>query len=616
MAENIDIVIKAKDETAAGISSAKSELGGLEKAIGGLDAVGGHLKNWGAGLTAAVTLPLAGIAAGAMAVWSEFDAGSDAIVIATGAAGEALEGMEQNVKNLYTTTAGLELGMGDLGAMVGELNTRLGVSGPLVETIGKSIADFARLTGADAVEATKSLTQVVNAWGISNEDVSQTINDLYALTQLTGIGSADLMAQLQSAAPIMAQYGFSFENTAAMIATAHKEGVEWSGVQAAMKMGMAKLTEEGKPLEQAFIDLQRQYSITSDETERLTLLQDVFGSRGAAAMGHFLDGANKMVDGTQDAMGEMGTALADATEGVLDWNDHLALAFNEIKVAAIPLGLALADTLQALMPHFKSLVDWLVSAADWFGNLSPEMQKTIVIALGLAAALGPVLVVLGSIFSAIVTLMPILTAIGGAFAAVAGIISAPVIGIIAVVAAVVAGIVLLYKAWKENWGGIQDKVKDAVKWIGDSISGLWNGITKWFKDGIDSASKMLGDFFKSVIDWFNPLRWIEMGKDLVGGIIEGIKKAASGIFDGLKNAVSGAIDGVKNFLGIRSPSLVAAKEIGLPFAQGIGAGIRSGMPAAMRNVTNNNTWNIELVGGASAGQDVYNTVQLMSALYG
>lgn len=265
-----------------------------------------------------------------------------------------------------------------------------------------------------------------------------------------------------------------------------------------------------------------------------------------------------------------------------------------------------------LLPLAQKLVEWITKAVDWFSDLSPTMQKTIVIVAGLAAALGPVLMVLGSIITAVTALAPILGAIG----AVIGVILSPIGLLVAAIVAVIAGVALLVKAWTSDWGGIQTKTKEFLGGIVENYKTAWGNVWEGTKDFLGNLKERFADSWKTIKDWFGKIDWGDLGKNLIDGVVDGVKKGISNLVDAVKDAARRALDAAKSLLGIHSPSAVAAKEIGLPFAQGIGAGIKQGMPAAMRNVTNNNYWNIELVGGASAGQDVYNSVQMLSALYG
>lgn len=63
---------------------------------------------------------------------------------------------------------------------------------------------------------------------------------------------------------------------------------------------------------------------------------------------------------------------------------------------------------KVLLPLFTDLVKVLSSVVDWFTSFSPAGRKAIVIIAGIAAALGPLLIVLGSIVS-ILAVIPVLT---------------------------------------------------------------------------------------------------------------------------------------------------------------------------------------------------------------
>ena len=81
-------------------------------------------------------------------------------------------------------------------------------------------------------------------------------------------------------------------------------------------------------------------------------------------------------------------------------------------------------------------------------------------------------------------------------------------------------------------------------------------------------------FFGKALDWLRNLfsKFVEVGKNLVKGLWEGITGAAKAVGDGIKNLCTGLVNGVKSFFGIHSPSTVMAKlgeYMSLGFANGI-----------------------------------------------
>lgn len=65
---------------------------------------------------------------------------------------------------------------------------------------------------------------------------------------------------------------------------------------------------------------------------------------------------------------------------------------------------------------------------------------------------------------------------------------------------------------------------------------------------------------------------VNVGKDMIRGLINGIKSMAGAVFGAVKDVAGGAVNGVKDFLGISSPSRVF-KEIGVFIGQGFVAGL-------------------------------------------
>ena len=114
----------------------------------------------------------------------------------------------------------------------------------------------------------------------------------------------------------------------------------------------------------------------------------------------------------------------------------------------------------AMAPIIDPLLDFLWMLGDKFAAL-PEPVK---------AAIG-IIILVGT---AIAVLIPIIGLIAPAFATGIAIITPLLAGfflfllanpIILIIAAIIAVAVLLYIAWKKNWGGIQEKTKVVIEWF-------------------------------------------------------------------------------------------------------------------------------------------------------
>ena len=293
---------------------------------------------------------------------------------------------------------------------------------------------------------------------------------------------------------------------------------------------------------------------------------------------------------------------------------------------------------QLLLPYVTQLVGWIQQGIGWFQGLNPEMQKWIVIIGVVAAALGPAIMIIGTLVSALGTILPIV-------GAVAGVLTFPLIAIIAAVVAIAA---LLAAAWKNNWGDIQGKTAAVVAWIKTAIQGflaaitafwaahgeqimatikaLWDGVVKIFNIGIgilktvvaafqaafagdwtrfgellrvawDKTWALLGTILKAAIDtlvtifktlwpkivsWFNSVDWGQVGKNIIIGIGNGITAMAGFLRDLIKKVIQAALDAITGFFGLNEDINGAIDGvIGLDIAKTVSLGVGAAGGAGM-----------------------------------
>jgi len=139
-----------------------------------------------------------------------------------------------------------------------------------------------------------------------------------------------------------------------------------------------------------------------------------------------------ILEQSQNAMGD----FARTSNGV-------ANSTRIVKAQLLNLAAGLGSV---LLPYAMKALDVGKRLLGWLNSLSPQTRAVIVGVLGLAAAVGPLLWLLGSFLGA---LSSISAAMGGLSLSLSG----PLLPILALVAAVG----LLAVAWKKDWGGIQEK---------------------------------------------------------------------------------------------------------------------------------------------------------------
>ena len=114
----------------------------------------------------------------------------------------------------------------------------------------------------------------------------------------------------------------------------------------------------------------------------------------------------------------------------------------------------------------------------------------------------------------------------------------------------------LKEIYVQTWKDIVDFVKNAIQTLLTFYANLWDGI----KEGIQNLKEK---FISSIKDF------VQIGKDILQGIIQGMIDAVGGIGKWIKQICGDIVDGFKDFFGIKSPSTLAAAEIGVPIHDGI-----------------------------------------------
>lgn len=141
----------------------------------------------------------------------------------------------------------------------------------------------------------------------------------------------------------------------------------------------------------------------------------------------------------------------------------MAQSFRELSEAAAPL---IVDILTPLVAVVKAV-------ADWFTNLSPAMQKIVIGFAALVAAIGPVVALIGNIITLVGYLAPAFAVVKTALAA----ITLATWGWIAALVAVVAAVVIFWKAIKttftSGFAAGWDEAKKTAKGIWDDLSNMF-----------------------------------------------------------------------------------------------------------------------------------------------
>ncbi len=118
---------------------------------------------------------------------------------------------------------------------------------------------------------------------------------------------------------------------------------------------------------------------------------------------------------------------------------------------------------------------------------------------------------------------------------------------------------------------IASNLPQLLKSGGEMLGKLLAGLIEKIPDLVAAVPKI----FTAVKDAFAGTDWISLGKDIINGIIEGVKAMLDSLIAAVKNVASKAYETVKSFFQIGSPSKLMANEVGRYIPEGIAVGIEA-----------------------------------------
>jgi phage-related minor tail protein len=444
---------------------------------------------------------------------ASFDDAADAIRIGTGATGDALDGLLDDFDAVYKS---VPTTMEDASKAIADYNTRLGLTGPQLQEISKQAIQVSDMLGDDLGSVIEESSQAFQQWNIDADDMGGAMDYIFKVSQSTGMGFTDLMADMQKFGPQLQEMGYSFETASALMGQLDKAGVNTDEVLGAMKKSVATLAKEGISASDGLAMYYEKIKNAGTAAEAASIASEIFGTRAGSTMAAAIrDGSLAVADLTAELQ-ENGETIAGAADDTYDFAERLQVMKQGLEVALKPMANTVFDGLNKFMPTLQKLMEQITPAIskaveaaapfvdEFLTGAADALEDVLPLISQLAADLLPVLTQLMStllppLLNLVQTLLPplmqivsaILPPIASLLATVLPIITQIVSAVLPVLVSIISSLLPVITPLLSILEPIASVLGTIVGWVSKIVSfgsGVISKIAGLFGGGGGSAS--------------------------------------------------------------------------------------------------------------------------------
>lgn len=534
-----------------------------------MGSMGQQLTSIGAGLTAGITAPIAGIAIAAAKTAMGFESSFAGVKKTVDATDAEFAQMSQAIRNLAK----------DIPVSVEELNRLAETAGALnvpkqdIVSFAEVMAKLGTATNLTADQAATAIAKIQTQFGAVGKETS---NFASALVELGNKGASTESEILELA-----------ERVASAGQAAGLNQAQILGFAAAMANVGLNAEAGGTALSKTFNDISAAVARGGEKLEAFAGVagmsveefSEKFRTDAAGAMEAFIGGLGRVqAEGgnlvtkldelgiTETRQSDTLRRLAQNTDNVSSslkiatqgWTENGALAeearkrfettasqiqvlWNRVKDLGIAFG-------TALLPAINGAISVLGALSQWFANLPGPIQTTIAVIAGLAAAIGPVLLVVGTLMTAFSAAIPVITAVG---AVIAGLATGPFL-LIGGAIAVLAGI---WFTWGEDIKRITTEAIAVVKnllvtvWqseIMQSLMAMLTAMAEFFAAVFQKILQVAAEWYAGIKGWL--VDKLKPVVETVAPVLKAIQEAWTKTKDTVIDVVSSMYQAIKTWL--------------------------------------------------------------------
>lgn len=559
----IDQFTKPSQETIKSMRKMSTEAKAAGKSI---QAAGNTIASAGSTLTKSITAPIAGVAVAAVKTAADYESAMSNVKAITGATGEDFKKLEQLGKDLGASTAWSAQECAEAMQYTGMAGWTAQQN---VEGL-KGILDLASASGTELGRTSDIMTDAISAFGYAASDSAKFADVMTKACTSANVSVDTLGESYKYCGAICGTMGYSIDEITTSLAVMGNQGIKGSQAGTALKNAISNMAAPTKNMKAAMDDLG--ISITNGDgsmkswgeviknlqlsfqgltqDQQAAYAKQLFGKESMAGMLAIINTSTKDYNELASAITNSGGAAEQAANTQLDnLSGQLTLLKSALEGASITIG-------DKLLPYIKQAVSWVQKATDWFNNLSDAQVGQIMKWAGIAAAIGPVLLIFGKTVTFVGKMVSMFGMVSGAIAKAGGVmalITSPAGIVVAVLAAVALAAVLVIKNW--------DKVKPVLEKVKAAFMSVLPQIKSTVKTAIDAIMPII----QTLIDTFKQVlpKAIETAKSVIAAIAPVIKTV---------------VNTVKNVVPIIASTFVGVAQKLTPVVKTIGKIIKDVIP--------------------------------------
>ena len=565
----VDVTLRLKDQMSKALGTASANLqnsGKQWKNMGkDIEKAGRSISSVGSNMTKSVTMPILGIGGAAVKVAADFESGMDKVASISGATGSDLDKLSEKAKEMGKLTKFSATDSADAFSYMAMAGWK---TKDMLDGI-EGVMYLAGATGEDLATTSDIVTDALTAFGKSAEDTNSFVDVLAATSANANTNVSMLGESFKYVAPVAGSLNYSYQDVAHALGLMANSGIKASQAGTSLRswltrlasptkqsaeamdaLGVSMIDGEGnmKSLEQLMRETRESFAGLTEEQKAARAAQ-LAGKTGMAGLLAVVNSSDKDFEKLAGAIGESNGAAKEMYNVA---NDNLNGQLIVLKSNVESLGISLG---QKLIPLASKLVEKIQGVVDKFNAMDDSTQKTIIKIAGIAAAIGPALLVLGKLTTGVGVVVGAVGKFGMAMKAAGGfvaLVTSPVGIVVGVIAGLIAVGVLLYK----NWDKVKESAKNAWGHVTKTLAGVGaksGAVKKAFGGVIEQAKnlweniklvgsvigKVLGKVLPVVVDHFK--KKFEMSFNIVAGIATGLFTSISEVVSGIMKVLSGIL---------------------------------------------------------------------------